>query len=100
MNKKAGALRLSGRLGIVLFVVTGVGQADVIDITLNSALLAGDPGSALIFGGTLTNADGSTVFLNGAGLNLAGFSPANEDTSPFFVNAPLFLDGGVSTPPN
>jgi hypothetical protein len=82
-----------------LLALCGICRADTIGIALTSGLLSGPPGSALTFNGTLSNLTGSTVFLNSAGINLAGaFIPADEDTSPFFMNAPLSLAGNGATP--
>jgi hypothetical protein len=78
---------------VAAFLVSaGMCTADAITITLMPGTLTGSPGSVINFGGTLENTTGSTVFLNSAGINLAGgFSPADLDTSPFFANAPFFL---------
>jgi len=74
-------------------------NADTINIDLMPALLSGSPGSTILFSGTLSNTSSSTVFLNSAGINLSGgFTPADEHTGPFFVNAPLFLNAAGSTP--
>jgi hypothetical protein len=81
----------------LLMLLAGVAQPATININLNPALLSGSPGATLTFTGTLMNSTSSTVFLNGAGINLAGFSPANEDTSLFFASAPLSLAGNAST---
>jgi|SRR5579872_1791047 len=84
--------------GVIFILFSGLCQADTISINLTSTFLSGSPGSTIPFGGILSNTTGSTLFLNSAGINLAGpFSPADEDTSPFFSNAPLFLAGGDST---
>lgn len=86
-------------LAAVIFILfSGICHADTISINLASTLLSGSPGSAITFSGNLSNSTGSTLFLNSAGINLAGpFSPTDEDTSPFFTNAPLFLAGADST---
>jgi hypothetical protein len=73
--------------------------ADPISVNLTSPTLSGAPGSRVTFNGILMNTTASTVFLNAAGVNLAGFLPADEDTGPFFANAPLSLLGGASTAP-
>jgi hypothetical protein len=85
------------RLVICLVILASVCPASTITINLNPALLTGLAGTVLTFTGTLDNTSSSTVFLNGAGINLAGFGPTNEDTSLFFANAPLSLAGGAST---
>ena len=79
-------------------ILCGVCRADTVNIDLTSALLSGPPGTVLTFNGTLSNTSASTVFLNSAGINLSGaFTPADEDPTPFFVNAPISLDAGDST---
>lgn len=82
----------------LLVLLAAMSHAATVNVNLDSAPLSGAPGTALTFTGTLMNTTSSTVFLNAAGINLAGFSPLNEDTGPFFTNAPLFLAGGASTP--
>ena len=84
-------------LVLVLVILATGGSAAAISINLMPALLTGQPGTALTFSGILANTAISPVFLNGAGINLGGFAPANEDLSPFFANAPLSLAGGGST---
>jgi len=92
-------MSLSGFLAGSFLVLCGICRADTIGITFTSSLLAGPPGSALTFNGTLSNLTASTVFLNSAGINLAGaFTPGDQDTSPFFINAPLSLTGNGATP--
>lgn len=81
-----------------LMLFSGICYADMVNINLASDLLSGSLGSDLTFSGALLNTTGSTVFLNSAGINLAGaFTPADEDTGPFFANAPLSLAAGGST---
>src|ERR1700685_4117309 len=100
MKQKTVIRRLRGALVPVLFLaLCSLGRADGVDvnstdIALNPTLLEGVPGTTLTFGGTLTDLDfvDDPVFYNGAGINLTGFDPTDEDTSPFFANAPLFLD--------
>lgn len=94
--KSLQILRFSAALFVLL---SGICRADTIGVSLTSTVLSGSPGSALTFSGILANLTGSTVFLNSAGINLVGpFTPADQDTSPFFANAPLFLTGNGSTP--
>lgn len=90
--------RIFGRAIGSLILFSGICYADMVNINLTAALLSGSPGSAVTFSGILLNTTGSTVFLNSAGINLAGaFTPADDDTGPFFANAPLSLGAGGST---
>ncbi len=92
MNKNAIPM-LAG----LIVLITGLAQAATINISLNPAVLSGSSGTALTFLGTLANTANSTIFLNAAGINIAGFAPINGDTGPFFANAPISLAGGAST---
>jgi hypothetical protein len=89
------------KLAAVMFVLLcGMSRADSIFINLTFPLLAGTPGSQLTFNGTLENTTADTLFLNSAGIDLTGsFDPSDEDLSPFFINAPLFLVSGDATGP-
>jgi hypothetical protein len=68
-----------------------------IQVDLVNSTLTGAPGDIVKFFGTLTNVSATdTIFLNGASTTSA--SPfLTIDTSPFFLNAPLFLDPGMSS---
>ena len=84
--------RRSGSLVGIFLLTAAMCNADTIAVDLMPPFLAGSPGSFITFSGTLSNTTGSTVFFNSAGINLSGgFTPADEDTVPFFMNAPLFL---------
>jgi hypothetical protein len=66
-------------------------HADII-AQLDNASLTGAPGDTLIFDVTLTNTSTTDqVWLNGIG-STASSPFLDIDTSPFDVNAPLFLD--------
>jgi hypothetical protein len=81
-----------------LMLLSGICYADMVNINLTVSLLSGSSGSAVTFDGTLLNTTGSIVFLNSAGINLAGaFTPPDEDTGPFFADAPVSLAAGAST---
>jgi hypothetical protein len=99
MHGKVVMIERWGKLGILFFMLSHIGLADVIDVELKFASVVGNPGSAVTFDGTLTNTSDATVFLTGAGLSLAGFAPENEDTTPFFADAPFSLGAGFSTSP-
>jgi hypothetical protein len=74
-------------------------QADTIQATLVDSSLTGAPGDMLAFFVTLSNPSATdTVYLNGIG-STASSSFLSVDTSPFDINAPLFLaPGDVSGP--
>ena len=88
------------KYGFSAFVfLCAICEASPITVDLTSTLLQGCEGSTVTFSGTLSNAASSVIFLNSAGLNLAGgFSAADEDLTPFFNDAPLFLSASASTP--
>jgi len=67
-------------------------RAAVIDVQLASSALTGTAGTAVTFSGTIFNPGVDLAFLNGAGVNLTGLSPADADVGPFFLNAPLFVN--------
>lgn len=83
----------------ILAVTLGTGYAGPITIDLIPPTLKGAAGDVLDYRGTLTNISESTVYLNSAGINVAGyFLPTDLNTLPFFFNAPFFLDPGEATP--
>ncbi len=86
------------KLAVVAFVlICGISRAASIQIDLTSPLVAGTPGSQITFNGTLMNTTLDTLFLNSAGVNLAGaFDASDLDVTPFLINAPLTLAAGDS----
>jgi hypothetical protein len=86
---------------LVLILLIGLAavsaNAGTITVSLLSPTLGGSPGDVLQFYGTLTNTTNADVFLNADNLNLTGFDPSAIDDSPFFTNAPLFLDPNGAT---
>ena len=74
-----------------------IASADALMIALDSPTLMGSPGDTLQFFGTITNTTIDPIFLNGDNFNLAAFDPSVIDDTPFFLNAPLSLDGGTSS---
>ena len=72
-------------------------QAGAIDITLDSPILSGPPGSVLQFFGTLTNTTGDIAYLNADNFSTVLPDPGVIDDSPFFTNAPLFLLANEAT---
>ena len=91
------SVRIAGIM-LSLLVAQSACKADTIGISLTQSSLPATAGSAVTFSGTLANSTAATVFLNSAGINLSGsFSPSDEDTTPFLVNAPFSLGPGGST---
>jgi len=97
MNTIFKSTILLGALGTLL-LCSPICKASTINIDLVQTTQTDGPGITLVFSGVLTNTTGSTVFLNSAGINLAGgFLPTDFDVTPFLVNAPLSLDGAQGT---
>lgn len=67
------------------------------DTTLTLSSISGTPGSSLTVTGTIVNNGTDTVYLNEANLSFATSSFLNGDTTDFFFNAPVSLDGGASS---
>jgi hypothetical protein len=74
-------------IGLLLFAAlfTIPAHADPLTVTFISSSLTGSPGETLIFSGFLTNTGASDVYLNGAGINLAGFDVSAIDLTDFLV---------------
>src|ERR1017187_6333736 len=83
-----------GRLLVAFGLFLATAFADILTVSLDTTSLVGAPGTAVTFSGTILNASGVEVFLNGAGGNLS--SPElTLDLTPFFTLTPLsLLDGG------
>jgi hypothetical protein len=73
--------------------------ADIVSVSLVSSTLTGAPGDILTFQGTLTNNSGADIFINGAGITLAGFGPFDSDVTDFILNATGTLSNGSSVGP-
>lgn len=88
------------KIGVLSFVLRcAICQASPITVDLTSTVLQSSGGSTVTFSGVLSNSASSAIFLNSAGINLAGpFNTADEDLAPFFTNAPLFLNASASIP--
>jgi hypothetical protein len=75
----------------IFFVMVVAAQADtVLTVTFTPDTVAGDPGSAVLIFGTLTNNTTDTVFINSDSFTFA--IPGALDDSPFLANAPASLD--------
>ena len=89
-----------GFLLLLAVTVIGVGAARAASITvsLDNPDQFGAPGSTLEYLGTITNTGSDTAFLNSDDFSLAGTSgDFTFDDSPYFSNAPLFLNAGGSS---
>ena len=92
-NDAVGTL---GRLLVALGLFSATAFADIVfTVNLDSTSLVGTPGTAVTFTGTILNASGVELFLNGAG----GYLSSPEltlDLTPFFTLTPLSLLDGDS----
>lgn len=87
-NMSLGTL---GRLIVALGLFSATSFADTIfTVGLDSTSLVGTPGTAVTFSGTILNASGVELFLNGAGGGLSS-SELTLDLTPFFTLTPLSL---------
>jgi hypothetical protein len=86
-----------GRLLVAFGLFLATAFADILTVSLDTTSLVGAPGTAVTFSGTILNASGVEVFLNGAGGSLSS-SELTLDLTPFFTLTPLsLLDGGSYT---
>lgn len=92
-NRSIGTL---GRLLVAFALCSAAASADTIfAVSLDSPTLIGAPGTSVTFAGTIQNASGVELFLNGAGGSLS--SPElTLDLTPFFTLTPLSLLDGQS----
>src|ERR1035438_1733235 len=80
-----------GRLLVAFGLFSVTASADIIfTVGLDSTSLVGSPGTAVTFTGTILNASGVELFLNGAGGGLSS-SELTLDLTPFFTLTPLSL---------
>src|ERR1035441_1243667 len=90
VSKNISVWRL-GRLIVALGLFSATSFADtVFTVGLDSTSLVGLPGTAVTFSGTILNASGVELFLNGAGGGLSS-SELTLDLTPFFTLTPLSL---------
>jgi len=80
---------------LVVIAFAAAANADELSVNLDSSTLTGLPGDTLMFTGTLTNNTSDTLFINSDSFtfDIAGAL----DDSPFLLNAPISLDGGVTS---
>jgi hypothetical protein len=74
-------------------------SANTLDISFLSAAQTGSPGGTLTFMGTIANNSGFDLFVNGAGINLTAFDPADSDLTDFILNFTGPLSNGASIGP-
>ena len=85
-----------GHLVVALGLYSATAFASpVFTVGLDSTSLVGAPGTAVTFTGTILNASGVELFLNGAGGNISS-SELTLDPTPFFTLTPLSLLDGES----
>jgi hypothetical protein len=89
--------RVLGSLFLFTSLLVCPANASTIDAQLAAGSLTGAPGDTLAFLATLSNPSPTdTIYLNGIG-STASSPFLNVDTTPFDVNAPLFLAPGDVT---
>jgi hypothetical protein len=77
-----------------LFSASALGGPLTINFT--SSLLNAGRGQTITFSGSLANTGGTTVFLNADSLNIG--APLTADDIKFFLNSPLSIAAGATTP--
>jgi len=83
-----------------LLMGAGMVQADMLDVSLVNSDLTGSPGSTVEFFGTISNPSTTdTVYLNGDSWT-TGSPFLTLDDTPFFTNAPFFLNPSGNTGPS
>ena len=86
-------------LAVTLLALAATGRADTITAVFLSPVQTGAPGDPLTFGGTITNNAGTDLYINGAGITVAGFGEDDTDLSPFILNVTGLLADGASIGP-
>ncbi len=71
-------------------------KADPFTFTLSNPNPTASPGQTVTFSGTLGNGGSPRIYLNGTSFSVPP-GALGVDDSPFFSNAPAFLDPGQST---
>src|ERR1700691_2388321 len=79
-----------------LFMLGPSSRADGVEVTVST--ISGTAGSTVEAVGTITNDTDETVDLNGDSFSVSVPTVALDDTD-FFINAPFFLDPGMSSGP-
>jgi hypothetical protein len=79
----------------LLAALPGTAHAD--NVTLSLAPVSAAPGTTVTVDGTIASIGSTTFFLNNEDFTLGSSFFLNGDTTDFFLNAPLSLDGGTNT---
>jgi hypothetical protein len=82
--------------GAFLLMLGTSSRADSVEVTVST--ISGTAGSTVEAVGTITNDTDETIDLNGDSFSVSVPTLALDDTD-FFINAPFFLDPGVSSGP-
>jgi hypothetical protein len=80
----------------LLAVVPVLVKADPVTLTSDPSHTVFQ-GGATSFNATIINGGAPTVFLNSISINLTGPGGLTWDSTPFFLNTPLFLNAGETT---
>lgn len=91
-------LRFIGFLLLAILLTIPV-HADVITVNFIASELYGTPVDTLTFGGTLVNTTDSTLYINGATVNLAGFDQSDYALTDLLNVWPWTVDAGASSDP-
>jgi hypothetical protein len=80
-----------------LFVLFGASAfGGPLTINFTSSLLNAGRGQTITFSGSIANSSGAAVFLNSDALNIS--APLTADDTKFFLNSPLSIGPGATTP--
>ena len=96
MTKRSASLIVAT---LVMLLLAPASRATLISIVLTQTSQSAPAGTTVEFDATLTNLSATdTVFLNGDSTATSSLFLTIDD-SPFFLNAPFFLDPGASSGP-
>lgn len=98
MTMKKPASSLLALLLTAIATLTTAAHADTIDFAITNSPQTGAPGATLTFDAMMAAPPkiGSPIYLNALGFTTPGFDSSPIDPTGFFVNFPLFLNGGDS----
>ena len=89
-------IRMSFRAVSLFALVSASAWSGPLTINFTSSLLTAGRGQTITFSGSIFNSSGTAVFLNGDSLNIA--APLTADDTKFFLNSPLSIAPGATTP--